>query len=112
MSGLLRRILPPIVVTALLVVLGVVVWPMVFEPYEEVVPGPPSLAARQNPFLALERVLAATGEGVRRQSGLQFAPDAPRTVLLFPDSLQATRAGAEREHAVGDHEDQRAPRAA
>jgi hypothetical protein len=86
MSGLLRRILPPILVTALFVVLGVVVWPMVFEPYEEVVPGPPSLAARQNPFLALERVLAATGEGVRRQSGLQFAPDAPRTVLLFPDT--------------------------
>lgn len=85
MSGLLRRILPPIVVTALLVVLAVVVWPMVFEPYEEIVPGPPSLAAKQNPLLALERLLTETGQGARRQSGLTLTPSAPTTVLLFPD---------------------------
>ncbi|MBK9648801.1 MAG: hypothetical protein IPO67_27230 [Deltaproteobacteria bacterium] len=85
MSGLLRRILPPIVVTALLVILAVVVWPMVFEPYEEIVPGPPSLAAKQNPLLALERLLAETGQGARRQSGLTLTPSAPTTVLLFPD---------------------------
>jgi hypothetical protein len=85
MSGLLRRILPPILVTALLIVLAVVVWPALFEPYEEIVPGPPSLAAKQNPLLALERVLAETGEGARRQSGLTFTPSAPKTALLFPD---------------------------
>ena len=37
MSGLLRRILPPLLVTTVFVVLVVVVWPMLFEPYEKVV---------------------------------------------------------------------------
>ena len=85
MSGLLRRILPPIVVTALLAILALFVWPMVFERYEVVVLGPPSLAAKRNPFLALERLLAETGEGARRQSGLTLPPGLRTTTLLFPD---------------------------
>lgn len=85
MRELLRRIAPPVLLTALLIGLGALLWPRLLEPYEEVVPGPPSLAAKQNPLLALERVLAETGEGVRRQSGLTLSPSAPTTVLLFPD---------------------------
>lgn len=84
MTGLLRRIAPPILLTAASVVLIMLVWPLVFEPYEEVVSGPASLVAKQNPTLALERLLAETGGGARRQSGTSLTPSAPGTVLLFP----------------------------